>query len=253
MEALWAYAQVPAATRPALNLNIGRTLLAAAGEDVSGQLFEIVNHMNQGIALIDSRAERLRPAKLNLMAATRARNSTAYDLAMRACRSVIELLGWDAWGENYALAFEAHSKLAECQALMADFEGAFNTIEAALPHTRGVADRGRLLTVRTHTYLSMGDMTGAVACGRQAAQLFGLELPDRPELVREQLQSEIGSIIGWSSRNSIESLLELPPMTDPDRVALMSLLMHCIPPAYQVNPELFALICLSPPALTRPP
>ena len=32
-------------------------------------------------------------------------------------------------------------------------------------------------------------------------------------------------------------------MTDPDRIALMSLLMHCIPPAYQVNPELFALIC----------
>jgi hypothetical protein len=41
----------------------------------------------------------------------------------------------------------------------------------------------------------------------------------------------------------IESLLDLPPMTDPDRVVLMSLLMHCIPPAYQVNPELFALIC----------
>ena len=32
-------------------------------------------------------------------------------------------------------------------------------------------------------------------------------------------------------------------MTDPDRVSLMSLLMHMIPPAYQVNPELFALIC----------
>jgi predicted ATPase len=238
-----AYAQVPAATRPALNLTIGRTLLAAAGEDISGQLFEIVNHMNQGIALIDSRSERLRLARLNLQAATRARNSTAYDLAMRTCRSVIELLGWDAWGDNYPLAFEAHSKLAECQALMADFEGAFATIDAAMPYTRGVADRGRLLTVRTHTYLSMGDMTGAVACGRQAAQLFGLELPERPELIREQLQSEIGSIIGWSSRNSIESLLDLPPMTDPDRVALMSLLMHCIPPAYQVNPELFALIC----------
>jgi len=238
-----AYALVPATTRPALNLTIGRALLTAAGEDVSGQLFEIVNHMNQGIALIDSRSERLRLAKLNLQAATRARNSTAYDLAMRASRSAIEMLGWDAWGENYALAYEAHSKLAECQALMADFEGAFATIDAALPQARGIADRGRLLTVRTHTYLSMGDMTGAVACGRQAAELFGLELPERPELVREKLQSEIGSLIGWSNQHNIESLLELPPMTDPDRVALMSLLMHCIPPAYQVNPELFALIC----------
>jgi len=238
-----AYALVPAAARPALNLNIGRTLLAAAGEDVSNQVFEIVNHMNQGIALIDSRAERLRLAKLNLLAATRARNSTAYDLATRACRSAIELLGWDAWGENYALAFEAHRHLAESQALIADFDGALATIDGALLSARSAADKGRLLTVRTHTYLSMCDMTGAVACGRQAVQLFGLDLPEDPVQVRARLQSEIGWILGWSAQHPIESLLELPPMTDPDRIALMSLLMHMIPPAYQVNPELFALVC----------
>jgi len=238
-----AYALVPPAARPALNLTIGRTLLTTAGEDSPGPLFEIVNHMNQGIALIESRAERLRLAKLNLMAATRARNSTAYDLATRTCRSAIELLGWDAWEENYALAFEAHLRLAECQALLADFEGAFATIDKALPNVRATADRGRLLTVRTHTYLSMGDMTGAVACGRQAAQLFGLDLPEQPELVRERLQQEMGAIIAWTQAHEIESLLELPQMSDPDRVVLMSLLMHCLPPAYQVNPELFALIC----------
>ena len=238
-----AYAMVPPAARPALNLTIGRTLLAAAAEDVPGQLFEIVNHMNQGMALIDSRAERLRLARLNLLAATRARNSTAYDLATRTCRSAIELLGWDAWDENYTLAFDAFLRLAECQALLADFEGAFATIDNALSHARATADRGRLLTVRTHTYLSMGDMTGAVACGRQAARLFGLDLPEEPERVRERLQEEMGAIIGWTQQHEIETLLDLPPMTDPDRVVLMSLLMHCLPPAYQVNPELFALIC----------
>ena len=238
-----AYALVPPAARPALNLNIGRALLTAAGEDVSGLLFEIVNHMNQGVALIDSRNERLRLAKLNLQAATRARNSTAYDLTTRACRSAIELLGWDAWGETYALALEAHLLLAESQALMADFEGALASIDIALANARTATEKGRLLTVRTHTYLSMGDMTGAVACGRQAARLFGLDLPESTELVREQLQREIGAIIAWSNEHSIESLLDLPLMTDPDRVALMSLLMHCVPPAYQVNPELFALIC----------
>lgn len=238
-----AYALVPAAMRAALNLTIGRALLAAANEETPANLFEIVNHMNQGAALIESRAERLRLAKLNLQAATRARNSTAYDLAMRACRSAIELLGWDAWGENYTLAFEAHLRLAECQTLMADFEGAIGSTETALANARSSVDRGRILTLRTHIYLSMGDMTGAVACGRTAARLFGLDLPEQPEQVREQLQREIGALIAWSNEHDIESLLDLPPMTDPDRIALMSLLMHCIPPAYQVNPELFALIC----------
>ena len=238
-----AYALVPAASRPALNLNIGRKLLAAAGDDLSAHLFEIVNHMNQGIALIDGRADRLRLVKLNLLAATRARNSTAYDLAARACRSALELLGWDAWGENYPLAYEACWRLAECQALMADFEGAFASIDTALANARGNADRGRVLTLRTHIFLSMGDMAGAVACGRQAAALFGLELPESPELVRNLLQEEIGAIIGWCQQHEIESLLELPAMTDPDQVSLMSLLMHCLPSAYQINPELFALLC----------
>jgi hypothetical protein len=100
-----------------------------------------------------------------------------------------------------------------------------------------------VLTLRTHTFLSMGDMTGAVACGRQAAALFGLELPETPELVRSLLQAEIGAIIGWCQQNEIEGLLDLPAMTDPDRVSLMSLLMHCLPSAYQINPELFALLC----------
>ena len=194
-----AYGLVPASARPALNLSIGRTMLAAAGEDVTNQVFEIVNHMNQGIPLIDSRAERLRLAKLNLLAATRARNSTAYDLATRACRSAIELLGWDAWGENYALAFEAHRHLAESQALIADFDGALATIDGALLSARNSADRGRLMTARTHTYLSMGDMTSAVACGRQAVQLFGLDLPDQPDQVRAKLQSEVGWILGWTT------------------------------------------------------
>jgi len=61
--------------------------------------------------------------------------------------------------------------------------------------------------------------------------------------VRERLQTEIGAILAWSQQHEIESLLDLPSMTDPDRVALMSLLMHCLPSAYQINPELFALIC----------
>ena len=128
-------------------------LLAAAGEDAPGPLFEIVNHMNQGIALIDSRTERLRLAKLNLLAATRARNSTAYDLATRTCRSAIELLGWDAWEENYALAFEAHLRLAECQALLADFEGAFAS-HRQRPAACARHGRPRSIVDGTHTHIS---------------------------------------------------------------------------------------------------
>jgi predicted ATPase len=239
-----AYALIAPPDLPALHLAIGRTMLGAANSpDKHALLFDIVNHMNQGIALIDRRAERVRVAELNHVAAARARDSTAYEVATRCCGSALELLGWDAWEEHYALTLKLHFQLAECHTLTANFDAAFRAIDDALQHARTATDRGRVQTLRTHAYLSQGDMAGAVACGLQAAQLFGLDLPDDPAEIRSQLQKEIGSIVERSSAKGIESLLELPLMPEGDRTALMSLLMHCIPPAYQVNPELFALIC----------
>jgi signal transduction histidine kinase len=89
----------------------------------------------------------------------------------------------------------------------------------------------------------MGDMARAVDCGIVAARLLGMPLPDQPDEIKEQLQAEIGKIVAHTASTPIENLIDLPRMQDPEQIALMSLLMHIIPPAYQINMELFALIC----------
>ena len=48
-----------------------------------GEIFDIVNQLNLGAALITSREERERIAELNLMAGKRAQRSTAYASALR--------------------------------------------------------------------------------------------------------------------------------------------------------------------------
>jgi len=97
-----AYAMLSAQDKPALHLAIGRALLAGASTaEVEVRLFDIVNHLNHGSELIVDRAERWHLADLNVRAGAKARDATAYELAVRCFRNAAALLGKEGWAERY--------------------------------------------------------------------------------------------------------------------------------------------------------
>jgi predicted ATPase/signal transduction histidine kinase len=237
-----AYASLPEEERGELHLTIGRTLLATP--DCAGpRWFDAVNHMNLGHSLIDDSAERLQLARLNIEAGTKARKSVAYELAVRNFRHAVELLGDEAWSEHYELALDAHMKLAESLCVTADYRGAFDVVDRATERTASTRDQCKLLTLKIHAHLGVDQMPQALACGRRAAALFGMELPEDPERIECVLQSEIQRILEETTRLGIESLLDLPQTEDSSQTALMAVLTHCLPAAYQTDQALFALIC----------
>ena len=239
-----AYDMVEPDERPALHLAIGRVLLAASSADVLEQrLFDIVTHMNHGKALIEDAAEKRSLAEFNLRAGTKARNSTAYPLAVRSYRHALALLDGDHTPKAEALGRELRMKLAEALCLTADYAGAFDLIDRALELAANATDRTRLHALKVVTYLSMGQMPEALEWGRKAAEERGLELPADAEQANALLESEVTAILARTEKIGIEQLLELPVMSDDDTVALMALLTHCLPAAYQCNQQLFALIC----------
>jgi predicted ATPase/signal transduction histidine kinase len=238
-----AYATLAKEEREALHLKIGRVLLDnTASADLDARIFDVVNHLNQGAALIDSPREIERLIELNLRAGTKARNSTGYALAVRSFRTAAVLLARLTRSDVAGLAYEVHTRLAESLWLCADFAAAFEAVEQAAGHARSGAERARLNTIRINSYLSQGDMHEAVAAGVQACRELGLALPQDPAQIGRQLQEAIGVILDRCAQLPIESLLELPVMSDPDKIALMSLLKCLLPPAYQTNQQLFALI-----------
>ena len=60
-------------------------------------IFDIVNQLNRGVALITSREEREHLAELNLIAGKRAKASTAYVSALKYFIAGAALLGDDRW------------------------------------------------------------------------------------------------------------------------------------------------------------
>jgi len=70
-----AYSLVPEERRADVHLCIGRVLASrTAPEDLEEKIFEIVNQLDRGAAVIHSREERERVAALNLIAGKRARH-----------------------------------------------------------------------------------------------------------------------------------------------------------------------------------
>ncbi len=238
-----AYATLSAADKPALHLAIGRVLLdGAPPTQLEGRLFDIVNHLNQATALIADEKERQRLAELNLRAGAKARDATAYELAVRCFRYAVALLGDHAWRNHYAIMCDAHKRLAETLGLTADYPGAFNAIDAALEHATSIIDRANLYTIKTNVLLIMGRIPEALACGRQAARMFDVDLPEDRERVRALLQTETEVILARTAAIGIDKLLDLPAMEDGGKIALMALLTHCLPAAYQTDQDSYALL-----------
>src|SRR5262249_26205566 len=68
--------------------------------------------------------ERERVAALNLIAARRAKTSTAYDSALRYLRAGSALLTEETWERSYELMFSIEHLMAECELLTADMQAA---------------------------------------------------------------------------------------------------------------------------------
>ena len=93
-----AYSLIPEELRAEAHLRMGRLLAAHTPPEKRDEaIFEIVNQLNRGTALITSRDECEQLAELNLIAAKRAKASTAYASALKYL-----VAGASAFGERLA-------------------------------------------------------------------------------------------------------------------------------------------------------
>ena len=113
-----AYSLIPEALRAEVHLRIGRLLAAQTPPEKREEaIFEIVNQLNRGAALITQQEERDQLAELNLIAGKRAKASTAYASALTYLNAGAALLAEDSWERRHELIFALELNRAECEFL----------------------------------------------------------------------------------------------------------------------------------------
>jgi predicted ATPase len=236
-----AYALIPTEGKQMVHLNLGRLLLERADlANTDEKLFDVAHHLNIGRDLIADGAERLALARIDLSAGQKAKSSTAYEAALDYLKAGLSLLTEERWESDYTLAFELSVEAAECQYLCGDFDEAEQRFDLLLGRAITSLDKARVYRLRSVQYENMSRYGDALAIARESLALFGVSFPDSPEEKEAALEREIQSIQSLLGESSIESLIDLPAMTDPATRMVMNTLTDIWSSAYIVGDPVLA-------------
>lgn len=102
-----------------LHLRVGRLLYKnMAKDELQEHLFEVVDHMNLGMQLIEETAEKKYLAELNYLTAKKAKSSSSYDHALSYVKSAIKCLSVQPWQDNYELTYSIFLEKGQLEYLM---------------------------------------------------------------------------------------------------------------------------------------
>ncbi|MEA2958826.1 MAG: hypothetical protein QOJ58_4370, partial [Alphaproteobacteria bacterium] len=224
-----AYSLIPQDSRANAHLRIGRLIAAATPPDkLEERIFEIVNQLNRGLPLVTSDAERLQIAELNLIAARRARASTAYKSALVHLAAGEALLSEEHWETHHDLRFPLALHRAECEFLTGEFLAADERLSRLRLRAIGSADLAAVACLRIALYTT-DRIDRAVEVGVEQLRTFGIEWSAHPS--EEEVRAEYDELRQRVGERPIETLVDLASMRDADFLALMEVLLAILPAA----------------------
>ena len=238
-----AYSLIPEELRAETHLRMGRLLAAhTPPEKREEAIFEIVNQLNRGSALITSRDECEQLAELNLMAAKRAKASTAYASALKYLVAGATLLGEDRFERRHELTFTLELQRAECEFLTGQAAAAEERLTMLSSRAANMVELASVTSLRVDLYTTLNKSDRAVAVCLDYLRHLGVEWSPHP--TKEEVEREYERIWSRLGSREIEELIELPLMNDPESLATLDVLTKVLPAALFTDANLLSLaIC----------
>jgi predicted ATPase len=236
-----AYSLIPEARRAEVHLRIGRLLAANTPvEKREEAIFEIVNQLNRGAALIRSCDEQEQLAELNLIAGKRAKASTAYVSALTYLTAGAALLSDDGWQKRPDLMFPLELHRAECEFLTGELAASEGRLSALATHATNPVDRASVASLSIDLYTTLGRSDRAVDVCLSYLRHLGVEWSPHPtaEDARREYQ-RTWSLVGG---REIEELIDLPVASAPEFVATLDILVRGLSPASFTDANLLSLL-----------
>ncbi len=240
-----AYALIPDDEKTNIHWQLGRHLLETSQDEHSeSNLFTIVNHLNLGQTKISSAAEREELLRLNLAAGQKAAAAAAFQPAF-AYYEVGIALGTavsNLWTTHYALTRDLYTAATVAAYMSAHYDKMETYGNTTINNARTLLDSIPVYITFIDAYTVQNRMQEAIEITLPVLQKLGVKLPPTPST--RHLATAVIQLKLTLRGNPIESLLNLPLMSDAHMAAAVELLSRVGVPAYFVNTQLFALIVL---------
>ena len=149
------------------------------------------------------------------------------------------LLDRDSWSRRYELTFGLWLLGAECSYLTGSFDEAEQLIAELLTRGASIIDKAAAYYLKIDLHVVRSENPQAIESAVGCLSLFGIEMPGHP--APEQVTREYERVWSALGGRSIESLIDLPPMTNPEMQAVMRVLSSLYAPAYFTDVNLVYL------------
>jgi len=237
-----AYSLIPDAKKQVTHLRIGQLLLNTAPKDTEERIFEIVNQLNIGADLMTNQAEREQLARLNLIAGRKAKASTAYVAAVNCLSVGLRMLGIEGWQSQYALTLALHEEAAEAAYLSGNTAQMAEWLIVMLQRTVTPLDAIKAHEIQIQAYIAQDQPIEAVELALQVLKSLDVRLPRDPKPYHVSLA--LGQTQFALLGRRVEDLIDLPVMTDPQKLAALRIMSGVMSAAFDTAPRLFLLIAL---------
>jgi PAS domain S-box-containing protein len=236
-----AYSLIPEQLRAETHLRIGRLLAGRTPQqEREERIFEIVSQLNRATHLITSNDERKSVAEFNLIAARRAKHSTAYASALVYLATGRTLLTEESWDADYDIVFSLGCLTAECELLTADMESAERRLSSLAARAKSAHD----LAVVTRLQLTLDTASDRLDRGVEMCLQYlrrgGMDWSAHP--TSDEVRREYDRIWSLLGDRQIEDLLHLPLVSDPDVLDVLEVLTELVTPAVFFDKDLCALV-----------
>jgi PAS domain S-box-containing protein len=236
-----AYSQIPEGRRAEMHLRIGRLLATRSAPDHREEaIFEIVNQLNRGAALITARDEKEQLAEFNLIAGKRAKASTAYASSLTYLLAGAALLGGDGWERRPDLMLALDLNRAECEFLTGELAAAEERLTVIASRATDPVDAATVACLRIDLYTTVGRSERAVDVCLIYLRRFGIDWSPHP--TEDEARREYDQMWALLGGRQIESLIDLPLMSHPEFVASLDVLTKALDPALFTDANLFSLL-----------
>jgi predicted ATPase/signal transduction histidine kinase len=236
-----AYSLIPHPLRATAHFRIGMLMVSHTPADkIEEGIFEIANQLNRGAQLITSIGDHKRVAQLNLVAARRAKNATAYASAIGYLRAGRALLTGETWNHDYDLVFQIEFLLAECELLTSDIAGAEDRLCMLAERAKSTHDVALVTRLRLALYILLDRNDRGVEVFIEYQRGHGKHWTSHPG-DEEVLQAydQIWSLVG---SRQIAELVDLPLISEPDVLDVLDVFTEIVMSAMITNKNLHALV-----------
>jgi PAS domain S-box-containing protein len=236
-----AYSLFDEEERAEVHLRIGRTLIASLTADqLTEHLFDVANQLGRGTSGLIKREERAQVAAIDLRAGRRAKASAAYASARAYFSAGMKLLDEKDWNSQHELTFSLWLERTESEILTGHLDKSGQLIEELLERAASNVEYADASRLKIYLHEMRGEHPQSVDSALACLRRFGIDLPPHPTL--EQVQVEYETVWQILDERPIESLIELPQMTDPEMQFAMNILSVLMPPAYFTDFHSFCVV-----------